>query len=296
MTQPAGAATAAAPGFVDLHMHSTASDGSLPPAAVVHAARAAGLSAIALTDHDTLDGVPEARRAAEPHGLRVVAGTELSVVLDGRELHVLALHIERPGPLEAELAELRAARRGRAARIVERLNALGVPIGLEAVLAVAGDGAVGRPHVARAMVAAGWARDFRDAFDRYLGNGRPAHVEKRRLEAGDAIRMVHEAGGLAIFAHPGPTGSRERIERLVRLGLDGVEVLHPSHTVEDIARLGTLVEHFGLVPSGGSDWHGSGDGPRAIGSMRVPAAMLERQDARCAARESSRAGAAAPGA
>jgi predicted metal-dependent phosphoesterase TrpH len=296
VTQPAGAATATAPGFVDLHMHSTASDGSLPPAAVVAAARAAGLRAIALTDHDTLDGVAEARRVAEPDGLRVVAGTELSVVLDGRELHVLALHIERPAPLEAELVELRAARRGRAARIVERLNALGVPITLDAVLAEAGDGAIGRPHVARAMVAAGWARDFRDAFDRYLGNGRPAHVEKRRLEAGDAIRMVHEAGGIAVFAHPGPTGSRERIERLVRLGLDGVEVLHPSHTAEDIARLGTLVEHFGLVPSGGSDWHGSNDGPRAIGSMRVPSAMLARQDALVAARESSRAGAAAPGA
>ena len=296
MTNPAGAATAAAPGFVDLHMHSTASDGSLPPAAVAEAARAAGLRAIALTDHDTLDGVAEARRAAAPYGLRVVAGTELSVVLDDRELHVLALHIERPAPLEAELAELREARRGRAARIVERLNALGVPIGLDAVLAEAGGGAVGRPHVARAMVASGWARDFRDAFDRYLGNGRPAHVAKRRLEAGDAIGMVHDAGGLAIFAHPGATGSRERIERLVGLGLDGVEVLHPSHNAEDVARLSALVRHFDLVPSGGSDWHGSGDGPRAIGSMRVPAAMLERQDALVASREAARAGATAPGA
>lgn len=295
MTHPAGAATAAAPGFVDLHMHSTASDGSLPPAAVVEAARAAGLRAIALTDHDTFAGIPEARRVAGPIGIRVVAGTELSVVLDGKELHLLALHVERPGPLEAELADLREARRARAAQIVERLNALGVPLGLDAVFAEAGGGAVGRPHVARAMVAAGWARDFRDAFDRYLGNGRPAHVEKRRFDAAAAIHLVHEAGGLAVFAHPGPTGSRERIEKLAGIGLDGVEVLHPSHTTEDIARLRTLVQHFDLVPSGGSDWHGAPDGPRTIGNMRVPMAMLDQQDALVAARESARAAASAPG-
>jgi 3',5'-nucleoside bisphosphate phosphatase len=289
VTIPSGAAPPAAPGFVDLHTHSTASDGSLPPAAVVEAARAAGLRAIALTDHDTLAGIPEARRVGDAVGVRIVAGTELSVVLDDREIHLLALHIERPEVLESELADLREARRGRAGRIVERLNALGVPVRLEAVLAEAGEGAIGRPHVARAMVAGGWARDFRDAFDRWLGSGRPAHVEKRRLDAGDAIRMVHDAGGLAVFAHPGATGTRDRIERLARLGLDGVEVLHPSHGAEDIARLRALADHLALVPSGGSDWHGAMEGPRTIGVMRVPAAMLERQDARVAEVEARRA-------
>jgi hypothetical protein len=139
------------------------------------------------------------------------------------------------------------------------------------------------------MVAGGWARDFRDAFDRWLGSGRPAHVEKRRLDAGAAIRMVHDAGGLAVFAHPGVTGTRDRIERLARLGLDGVEVLHPSHGAEDIARLRALADHFTLLPSGGSDWHGAMDGPRTIGVMRVPAAVLERQDARVAEQEARRA-------
>ena len=294
MTHPSGAATSAAPGFVDLHMHSTASDGSLSPAAVVEAARRAGLRAIALTDHDTLEGIPEARRAADAVGIRVVAGTELSVMFEGRELHLLALHVDRSAALEAELADLREARRSRAERIVARLHTLGVPLPLDAVLAEAGEGAIGRPHVARAMVAGGWARDFRDAFDRYLGNGRPAHVEKRRLDAGDAIQLVHDAGGLAIFAHPGTTGSRERIERLAALGLDGVEVLHPSHTSEDLARLDALVRHFHLVPSGGSDWHGASDGPRTIGCMRVPSAMLERQDALLAEREARRAAPAGP--
>ena len=288
MTLPAGAATTAAPGFVDLHTHSTASDGSLPPAAVVAAARAAGLRAIALTDHDTLAGVAAARSAGEAAGVRVVAGTELSVVHDERELHLLALHVERVDALEAELADLREARRDRAVRIVERLNALGVPVRLESVLAEAGEGAIGRPHVARALVAGGWVRDFREAFDRWLGNGRPAHVEKRRLEAGDAIRLVHDAGGLAVFAHPGSTGTRDKIERLAALGLDGVEVLHPSHGAEDIARLRALSDHFGLVASGGSDWHGAMEGPRTIGVMRVPAAILERQDARVAELEARR--------
>jgi predicted metal-dependent phosphoesterase TrpH len=289
VTLPAGAATAAAPGFVDLHTHSTASDGSLPPAAVVRAAHAAGLRAIALTDHDTLAGVAEARRVGDALGVRVVAGTELSVVLDEREIHLLALHVERPEALESELVDLREARRDRAVRIVDRLNALGIPIRLESVLAEAGEGAIGRPHVARVMVAEGWARDFRDAFDRWLGSGRPAHIDKRRLDVADAIRMVHESGGLAVFAHPGPTGNRERVERLARLGLDGIEVLHPSHGAEDIARLRALADHFGLVPSGGSDWHGAAEGPRTIGIMRVPASMLERQDARVAELEARRA-------
>ena len=294
MTHPAGAGPPAARGFVDLHTHSTASDGSLPPARVAAAAHAAGLGAIALTDHDTLAGVAEARQAGLALGLRVVAGTELSVVLDDREIHLLALHLDHPEPLEAELAELREARRGRAARIVERLNALGVPLSVDAVLAEAGGGAIGRPHVARAMVAGGWVRDVREAFDRYLGSGRPAHVEKRRLDAADAIRMVHECGGLAIFAHPAATGTRERIDRLARLGMDGVEVFHPSHSAEDVARLRTLTAHFGLVPSGGSDWHGAAEGPRVIGAMRVPADVLERQDALVAERTARRALGAPP--
>jgi hypothetical protein len=166
----------------------------------------------------------------------------------------------------------------RAERIVSRLNELGVKVTLEDVLAQSAGGAVGRPHIARAMVNDGWATDVRDAFDRYLGNGRTAFVPKERLSMSDAIAIIHDAGGLAILAHPGAGGTRARVETLVAQGLDGVEVRHPSHSAEDAVRLLALVEHFRLVPSGGSDWHGVSDGGRALGGMRVPFAWLERQD------------------
>jgi predicted metal-dependent phosphoesterase TrpH len=271
-------------GFVDLHAHSTASDGALAPAEVVETAARAGLAALALTDHDTLAGVVAAREAGARFGVRIVAGVELSVVDDGREIHLLGLHIARVDALEAELQSVRAARRTRAQRIVGKLNELGVAMAIEAVWAQAGDGAVGRPHVARALIAGGWARDQRDAFDRYLGAGRPANVEKEPVTISDGVRLIHDCGGLAVIAHPGQDGRRERIEPLVAMGLDGIEVLHPGHGTEDIARLAALADFFSLVPSGGSDWHGATTGPRVLGCMKVPAQWLQRQDACLAAR------------
>jgi 3',5'-nucleoside bisphosphate phosphatase len=265
--------------FVDLHTHSTASDGLSSPSDVVAAARAASLAAIALTDHDTLEGVPEACAAGERLGVRVIAGVELSAHEGDRELHVLGLHLTRVSTLEDRLVALRATRRARAAQIVEKLRGLGFPIDLDAVWQEAGAGAVGRPHVARVLIAKGWAKDHRDAFDRLIGSGKPAYVPKQRLPLPEAVMMVREAGGLAIIAHPGPDGSRARLETFKRIGFDGVEVRHPSHTAEDIARLGTLAEYLDMVPSGGSDWHGASEGPRTLGNMRVPFAWLERQDA-----------------
>ena len=266
--------------YVDLHMHSTASDGALPPRDVVGAAQRAGLSAIALTDHDTVDGIAEATRAGEELGIRVVAGIELSAVDDGDEIHVLGLHVSHPEHLASALSELRETRRERAKTTVALLNALGVPVTLDAVFLEAGDGAVGRPHIARALVAGGWARDFRDAFDRFLGTGRPACVEKRTVTFAEAARLIHEAGGLAIYAHPGGGASRPELTELASLGLDGLEVRHPSHTADEIARLGSLADELGLVPSGGSDWHGAPEGYRALGSMRVSASWLVQQDER----------------
>lgn len=265
---------------VDLHMHSTASDGTLPPEAVVGAAAAAHLTAIALTDHDSVAGIAPARDAGGRLGVRVVAGVELSATDAGNEVHLLGLHLARLDAIERHLAMFRDTRRARAGRMVERLHALGVPLTLEAVLAEAGDAAIGRPHVARALVAGGWAKDVRDAFDRLLGNGRPAFVPKYRLSLGEAIALVHDAGGVAVLAHPGAAGTRARLEALRADGLDGVEVLHPGHSSDDIARLSTLAEHLDLVPSGGSDWHGARNGPRVIGCMRVPELWLARQDAR----------------
>lgn len=272
------------PRYVDLHAHSTASDGTAAPTAVVEAAHRAGLVALALTDHDTLAGVPEAQAAAERLGLRLVPGVELSVHQDGTEVHLLGLHIGDVAGLQRGLEAIRDQRRQRAVAMVERLAAAGAPIAFEAVLAAADGGAIGRPHVARALVAAGHVKDQREAFDRFLAAGRPAYVEKARLEIAEGIAMIHRAGGLAIVAHPGPDGRRDRIEPLVPLGLDGLEVRHPSHSAEDVKRLDALAHHFDLVRSGGSDWHGAMQGPRVLGAMRVAEAWLDGQDARLASR------------
>jgi 3',5'-nucleoside bisphosphate phosphatase len=274
----------AATAFVDLHAHSTASDGSRAPADVIREAKRIGLAAIALTDHDTVAGIREAISVGEDLGVRVVPGVELSAVEGDVETHILGLHLSDTRELEAKLVALREMRRTRAERMVQRLNELGVRIEFASVLEQAAGGAIGRPHVARAMIAEGWAVDFRDAFDRYLGNGRPAYVTKERLAVAEATALIHRAGGLAILAHPSHSGTLERIAAFVDQGMDGVEVRHPSHSAEDTVRLAALVEHFSLVPSGGSDWHGSSDGPRTLGMMRVPAEWLGRQDSRIRAR------------
>lgn len=277
---PSGADT----GFVDLHAHSTASDGSRAPAEVVREAKRVGLAALALTDHDTVAGIAEATATGAELGVRVVAGIELSAVEGDTETHILGLHLSDLHEMENTLVGLREMRRTRAQRMVARLNELGVRIELPSVLEQAAGGAIGRPHVARALVAEGWATDLRDAFDRYLGNGKPAYIPKDRLAARDAIAIIHRAGGIAVLAHPAHGGTLDRIAAFVEEGIDGVEVRHPSHSSEDVARLGALVEHFKLVPSGGSDWHGASEGPRTLGMMRVPAAWLARQDERIAAR------------
>lgn len=289
MTGVAAPSSGAAPRFVDLHAHSTASDGARAPAAVIAAAHAAGLTAIALTDHDTMAGVDEALDAGRSLGIRVVPGVELSAVHDDKEVHLLGLHIDRPRAIDDALRTFRETRLRRAEQIVAKLNALGVPLSMQSVLDQAAGAAIGRPHIARGLIGEGWARDSRDAFDRYLGAGRPAYVPKHRLTVQDAIALVHDGGGLAILAHPGPDGRRELVERYVAAGLDGLEVRHPGHSAEDTARLGALVQFFRLVPSGGSDWHGASDGARVLGSMQIPAAWLEQQDARLSDRRGAQA-------
>ena len=278
------------PGFVDLHTHSTASDGTLTPERVVEAAERCGLAAIALTDHDTIDGVERCRDAGERLGVRVIAGVELSAFQDEHEVHLLALHLSQLDSLQRRLGELRALRYTRAQQIVEKLNTLGVPLTLEEVLQQSNGGAVGRPHVARALIVRGVVHDFRDAFMTYLGNAGSAFVPKARLALQDAIAIAHEAGALAIWAHPGDGGIRERLEPLVAAGLDGVEIKHPSHSSEDMKRLQALSDFFGLVPSGGSDWHGASEGPRRLGRMNVPIEWLERQDDKLASLTSSSSG------
>lgn len=287
MSGIAGEATRAGE-CVDLHAHSTASDGSCAPASVVAAARRVGLAAIALTDHDTTAGLSEARAAGAQLGIRVIAGVELSAVEGDLETHILGLHLADTEAMEQQLASVRAMRVNRAEQIVARLNQLGVPVTVASVLEQAAGGAVGRPHVARALIAGGWVGDFREAFDRYLGNGKPAYVAKERLTLESAIALIHCAGGLAVLAHPGTQGTAERLQALKAVGLDGVEVLHPSHDWDDARRLDMLATELELVRSGGSDWHGGTEGARTLGSMRVPAQWLAQQDARVAARRDRR--------
>jgi 3',5'-nucleoside bisphosphate phosphatase len=289
VTAGTGAPATPVPRVVDLHMHSTASDGSRAPEDVAAAAHAAGITAIALTDHDTVGGVAAARAAGERLGLSVITGVELSAEDNGREIHVLGLHLERLDAIETAMEGFRQTRIERAREMVAKLNALGVPVTFDAVLAEAGGGAVGRPHVARAVVAGGWVGDQRDVFDRYIGHGKPANVPKAKLDFVDAIALIHAAGGLAIVAHPGVDFNRTRVERAVGYGLDGLEVLHPSNSPDEQRRLRALTEHFRLVPSGGSDWHGAEQGPRTIGMMKVPIAILEQQEARLAARRTAAA-------
>ena len=276
MTPEAGVA------FVDLHTHTTASDGILPPEQVVQAAAAAGLKAIAVTDHDTVNGVADATAAGDRLGIRIVPGVELSATVGEHEAHILALNVIRLDRIAERLAGLREMRLGRAKLIVEKLNAVGVPITFEEVLAAAGGGAVGRPHVARVMIERGFASDLRDAFQRYLRAGGRAYVAKDKLSVADAVAIAHEAGAVAIWAHPSQAGRRERLEPMIEAGLDGVEVLHPSHGPEDIARLRALADFFRILPSGGSDWHGINDSARQLGMMNVPMEWLDRQDAHCA--------------
>lgn len=284
MTAPA---TTNGAGFVDLHSHSTASDGALPPEAVVAAAQAAGLHALALTDHDTVGGVDAAVREGERLGVRIVRGTELSAHHGDEEIHLLGLHIDDVHLIADELARFRDDRVQRAERMVEKLVALRIPLTMDAVLAAANGGAVGRPHVARALVAGRFVADQREAFDRYLGFGRPAYVPKPKLAAADAIALVHAAGGIAVWAHPGGDGRRERVAQLAGWGMDGVEVKHPSHSADDQQRLAALAAHYGLVESGGSDWHGQTEGWRTLGVMQVPRAVLDQQDARVAERRAA---------
>jgi len=269
---------------IDLHAHSTASDGTASPTLFVETAARAGLNVVALTDHDTVTGVDEAVAAAGPLGVRVVPGVELSVVDGKDEVHLLGLHLADVHPIADALQEFRDGRLARAEAMVAALNALGIAVTVEAVLAEAAGGAIGRPHVARALMAGGHVGDIREAFDKYLGAGKPAFVEKPKLSVEDGVTIVHKAGGLAIWAHPGGDGRRAKFERLVAAGIDGAEVRHPGHSASDQARISALVDFFHLVPSGGSDWHGATAGPRMLGALQIPSDWLERHEERLAMR------------
>ncbi|MFF5724080.1 PHP domain-containing protein [[Kitasatospora] papulosa] len=248
---------------IDLHTHSTASDGTDTPAELVANAAAAGLDVVALTDHDTVGGHAEAA-AALPEGLTLVTGAELSCQVDGVSLHMLAYLFD---PAEPELARerelVRDDRVPRAQAMVRMLQELGVPVTWEQVARIAGDGSVGRPHVATALVELGVVDTVSDAFtSAWLGNGGRAYADKHELDPFDAVRLVKAAGGVTVFAHPlavkrGAVVPEAVITGLAEAGLDGIEVDHMDHDASTRARLRGLAADLGLLPTGSSDYHGS---------------------------------------
>jgi predicted metal-dependent phosphoesterase TrpH len=269
--------------IVDLHVHSSASDGELAPEAVVERAALAGLAAMALTDHDTLAGVGAAAAAGARLGIRIVGGCEFSVAAPWGEMHVLGYFLP-PGSraLEEFLVRCRADRERRGRAMVERLRRAGVPLVDADVLAEADGGAIGRPHVARALVRRGHVSSVGEAFDRYLARGRPAFVDKTLPAFAEVAALVHRVGGVVSAAHLKDRGTRGLLERLQAEGLDAVETRHPSHDADQRARLTELALSLGLLRTGGSDWHGEPEGDDthgALGSQQVPLEWLERLEA-----------------
>jgi len=248
---------------VDLHIHSTASDGVLSPAEIVNLAAKSGLAAIALTDHDTVSGVPEALEAGRGAGVEVLTGMEISAELPGGTMHILGYGFElNDATLREALEQFRRNREERNPRIIARLAELGVPISCEAVREKATGETVGRPHIAQAMVEAGHVGNVDEAFKLYLGRGASAYIERRRATPQEAIRMIHDAGGLAVLAHPmqlrRPMAEvRSITSELAASGLDGLEVYHPDHSANDTRSFQVLARELDLVVTGGTDFHGS---------------------------------------
>jgi len=265
-------------GQADLHCHTTASDGTLTPEQAVVRARELGLVALAITDHDVTEGVGPARTAAGRGGPEIVPGVEINAWADGTEVHVLGYYLDvDDAGLQTVLYRLRRDREERLLAMLRRLQALGMTLDPERVRAIAGEGSVGRPHVARALVERGHVASVEEAFGRLLTPGRPAYVPRHRLSPREAIAAIRRAGGVAVLAHPGLTGRDDLIPRLVGEGLQGLEVCHPQHTPRAQARYLELARRWGLVATGGSDSHGP-DGPGAqrvdIGALTVDGAVV----------------------
>lgn len=258
---------------VDLHIHSTTSDGVLTPSEVVCLALEREMNVIALTDHDTLGGVAEAQQAAASTRLEVIAGVEVSSEGEWGDLHILGYYVDpENGPLQDMMQAMQNARLGRARKMVQRLGKLGMPLEWEEVQALAGGESVGRPHVARALLNRGYVVTLQDAFDRFLANGGPAYVPRLKLTPSQVIQAIVEAGGVAALAHPGHYWTAlELLSEFVGYGMRGLEVYYPNHSPAEIEVLLRLCREHGLIATGGSDFHGPGFEEGApLGSVYVP--------------------------
>ncbi len=272
-------------GRIDLHMHSNASDGSFAPEEVARMAAANGVEVFSLTDHDTLDGLPAAADCAKLDGIRLIAGVELSVAEEGMDVHLLAYGFDpSDAALTAAVQRYREGRRERARKILSRLKGLGIRISLEEVEEIASGGALGRPHLAEALLRGGHVETFNEAFQRYLGHHAPAYVPKPRVTLEESSSIVRDAGGVTILAHPGTLNRDHLIPSWARRGLDGIEVWHSKHDAVAVERYRGYAHLHGLLMTGGTDYHGERTPSIVIGSVAVPDEILDPLDAALKAR------------
>ena len=262
----------------DLHVHTSASDGTDEPGLVVRRAKATGLEAVGITDHDTVDGLAAALEAGRELRLEVIPGIELGAAEKGTELHFLGYFVDFRSPaLLACLNRLRANRTERVFKMVQKLRELGLPITPGQVLAAAAGGAAGRPHVARVLVQEGLVATVKEAFDRYLGAGRPAYVPRFKYTPREAVQLILQAGGVPVLAHPGLAGKDEVIPELVQAGLKGLEAYYPLHTGAQTEHYLSLCAQSGLIPTGGSDYHGAGhENHSRLAAVTVPYVAVQR--------------------
>jgi len=267
----------------DLHMHTTASDGTYTPEDLVRFAKAKGLAAIAITDHDVTDGVEEGMRIGREIGLEVLAGVEINTDHGETEIHVLGYGMDLADPgLVKTMDWLREGRVERARAMVEKLNALGYPLSWERVLEIAGPGAIGRPHIAEALIEAGHVASRRQAFEKFLANDGPAYAPRARFNAVDAIRLIRGAGGVPVAAHPAKIKDDSLLPGLVDQGLGGLEAYHSDHTPEQAEHYVRMADTLGVLWTGGSDFHGSMES-RPLGGVTVPYTQVEAIKARARA-------------
>ena len=241
----------------DLHIHTTASDGLMSPEKVVRWASVKRLTAIGITDHDTVKGISPALKAASKYGVEIVPGIELSTLFEEEEIHVLGYFIDYKSQWLADtLKKIQNSRYERAGKIVGKLNDMGIDITLEEVKGIADDGAMGRPHIARAMIDKGYISNIREAFSEYIGKDRPAYVERYKLTCKEAIDMIEKLGGISVLAHPGLIKNKDNIGKIIDLGIDGIEVYHSKHDDETVKNILAVAHSRNLLITGGSDCHG----------------------------------------
>ena len=264
---------------IDLHTHTTASDGLDTPAELVHNASQQGISVLGLTDHDTVAGLDVAAAAATEAGVTLVPGVELSTTVDRAEVHILGYFVDRTDvAFRGQLEALARARVRRIERMIERFHELGFPIDGDAIMAQAAEGSIGRPHVARALVDIGAVESVNDAFERFLKIGRPGYVPRDPFEPEAAVQLLREHGAIPVLAHPYSTNDIEAIlKRLVPAGLLGLETYYAEYSAEQRAELRGIADSWSLIPTGGSDYHGAGfrEG-RNLGAAPVPGEVWER--------------------